>query len=68
MQYSKLRNDAKFRKNKILVIYSIRLLQLTFSFQVNLVCDDALLVSLAQTIFYAGVLVGNIVLGQVSDL
>ena len=36
--------------------------------QVNLVCDDALMVSLAQTIFYAGVLVGSIVLGQVSDV
>lgn len=39
-----------------------------FYFQVNLVCGKALLISDAQTVYYFGVLVGSIVLGQLSDL
>ena len=37
-------------------------------FQVDLVCDHALWISHAQTIYYSGVLVGSIVFGQLADM
>lgn len=49
-------------------VYDTSVFKATFTKQANLVCDDALLISHAQTVYYFGVLVGNIVLGQLSDM
>lgn len=49
-------------------VYDTSVFTATFTKQANLVCDDALLISHAQTVYYFGVLVGNIVLGQLSDI
>ena len=38
------------------------------TFQAHLVCDRAIWISHAQTIYYAGVLVGSIVFGQLADM
>ena len=40
---------------------------LTLWFQFDLVCDDAYLLAMAQTIYMSGVLVGCLIFGQISD-
>ena len=44
------------------------MIRIFFSFQHNLVCDDALKTSHAQLVFYFGVLVGDIGFGMLSDV
>ena len=49
-------------------VYDTSVFENTFTKQVDLVCDNADWISIAQTIYYAGVLVGSILFGQLSDM
>ena len=49
-------------------VYDTSIFENTFTKQDDLVCDRSYWISLTQTIYYAGVLVGSIVFGQLSDI
>ena len=49
-------------------VYDTSVFENTFTKQVDLVCARAEWISLAQTIYYAGVLVGSILFGQLADI
>ena len=49
-------------------VYDTPVFQNTFTKQVDLVCDRAIWISHAQTIYFSGVLVGSVVFGLLSDV
>ncbi|XP_056017071.1 organic cation transporter protein-like [Ostrea edulis] len=49
-------------------VYSKDLFHDTFVMKENLVCDDKYKISLAKTIFFAGVLTGSFMFGMISDV
>lgn len=49
-------------------VYDDSIFKSTFVSQTNLICDDAILTSVAQMLYFAGVLIGSLVFGILSDV